>query len=118
MNWTLPINGAYRYDNGTMKVYTAQDVADIVRFAGNRGITVVPEFESPGHATVWGNAFPEMVSCANVRMSSSVIFFNADYDGLTTIAHKLGWRGPEDGRDGQRLGKTLQVARLHPSWPH
>lgn len=46
--------GAYAPD----AVYSATDVARIMLHAKNRGIRVVPEIEGPGHAAIWGTAYP------------------------------------------------------------
>jgi hexosaminidase len=42
--------------------YTQQEARDLVRYAHDRGIRVVPEFEMPGHSTAWLVAYPELAS--------------------------------------------------------
>ena len=42
--------------------YTQQDARDLVAYARDRGIRVVPEFEMPGHSAAWLFAYPEFAS--------------------------------------------------------
>ncbi|TLM74439.1 beta-N-acetylhexosaminidase [Microbulbifer harenosus] len=42
--------------------YTREQVADIVAYAFDRGIVVVPEIDMPGHASAIGVAYPELMS--------------------------------------------------------
>ena len=42
--------------------YTQEDIREIIRYAGQRGIRVVPEFVVPAHTTAMLTAFPELAS--------------------------------------------------------
>ncbi|MDR9889137.1 family 20 glycosylhydrolase [Pseudenterobacter timonensis] len=42
--------------------YTPEQMREIVRYAGERGIRVVPEIDMPGHASAIGVAYPELMS--------------------------------------------------------
>jgi hexosaminidase len=42
--------------------YTQDEVRDVIAYAGERGIRVVPEFDMPGHATAWFVGYPELAS--------------------------------------------------------
>ncbi|KAF9923428.1 hypothetical protein FBU30_006519 [Linnemannia zychae] len=53
------------------KVYTAQDVAAIIQHGAERGIRVLPEFDSPGHAASWGRAFPNITVCLDALPHST-----------------------------------------------
>lgn len=44
------------------KFYTQDDARELVRYARDRGIRVVPEFEMPGHSAAWLVAYPELNS--------------------------------------------------------
>src|SRR5436190_3062740 len=42
--------------------YTQDEVREIITYAGNRGIRVMPEFDIPGHSTSWLVGHPELGS--------------------------------------------------------
>ena len=42
--------------------YTQAEVRDLIAYAHDRGIRVVPEFDMPGHSTAWFVGYPELAS--------------------------------------------------------
>jgi hexosaminidase len=42
--------------------YTQDEVRDLIAYARDRGIRVVPEFDMPGHSTAWFVGYPELSS--------------------------------------------------------
>ncbi|KAF9916497.1 hypothetical protein BX616_003602 [Lobosporangium transversale] len=59
----LTAKGAERPDY----IYTSEDVAYIVQYGEERGIRVLPEFDSPGHAASWGRAYPNLTVCLDME---------------------------------------------------
>jgi len=43
-------------------LYTQDEVRELIAYAGDRGIRVVPEFDMPGHSTSWFVGYPELAS--------------------------------------------------------
>ncbi|ORX80469.1 hypothetical protein K493DRAFT_242670 [Basidiobolus meristosporus CBS 931.73] len=62
-SWMYPelARAAYNKD----WVYDENTIRDIVSYAKDRGIRVMPEYDIPGHSYSWGIAMPEIVSCMN-----------------------------------------------------
>jgi hexosaminidase len=56
----LPRAGAFEFPE---MAYSLAEIRDVVGYASALGITVVPEFDSPGHAASWGKAYPITASC-------------------------------------------------------
>jgi hexosaminidase len=49
--------------------YTMADVKEIVEYAKEHSIVVVPEFDMPGHTSSWGKAHPELMSLTEDRFN-------------------------------------------------
>ncbi len=42
--------------------YTQEQIRDVVAYAADRGVRVIPEFDMPGHTTSWFVGYPELAS--------------------------------------------------------
>ncbi|HTZ96787.1 MAG TPA: family 20 glycosylhydrolase [Terriglobales bacterium] len=42
--------------------YTQAQIREVIQYAGERGIRVVPEFDMPGHSSAWFVGYPELAS--------------------------------------------------------
>ena len=42
--------------------YTQDQIRELVAFARERGVRIIPEFDVPGHSTCWTVAYPELAS--------------------------------------------------------
>src|SRR6266436_2805430 len=71
-HWHLSENQGFRaeskkfpklHESGSDSLYYTQDeIRDLIVYARDRGIRVVPEFDMPGHSTAWFVGHPELAS--------------------------------------------------------
>ena len=67
--------------------YTQEQIKDVVKYAKDRFITIIPEIEMPGHASAAIAAYPQL-SCFP--------------DKSTPISSKTPWAGSRDGKQVQQ----------------
>ena len=71
-HWHLSDNQGFRVEshkspklqeNGSDGLYyTQEEIRDVIAYAHDRGVRVVPEFDMPGHSTAWFVGYPELAS--------------------------------------------------------
>lgn len=57
---TIGAIGNWHDPNAPATFYTQEDIKEIVAYATERHITIIPEFDMPGHASAAGRAYPEI----------------------------------------------------------
>jgi hexosaminidase len=71
-HWHLSENQGFRVESKRLPklhesgsdglYYTQEEIRDLIAYARDRGIRVVPEFDVPGHSTAWFVGHPELAS--------------------------------------------------------
>jgi len=71
-HWHLSENQGFRVESKKFRklqelgsdgqYYTQNEIRDLVAYARDRGIRVVPELDMPGHSTAWFVGYPELAS--------------------------------------------------------
>lgn len=57
---TISSIGNWHDSNAPAMFYTQEDIKEIVAYAAERHIMIIPEFDMPGHASAVGRAYPEV----------------------------------------------------------
>ena len=103
--------GAWRVEAGGERYggyYTQEQVAEIVRYAGARGIDVVPEIEFPGHCTAALAAYPHL-SCRQETLAVPAHW--GVFQDVYCVGRESTWRFLQDVLD--------ELLPLFPSpWVH
>ncbi|MFL6212772.1 MAG: beta-N-acetylhexosaminidase [Blastocatellia bacterium] len=70
--------------------YTQEQVRDVIAYARDRGIRVIPEFDMPGHATSWLVGYPELASAPGpYRIERKAGIFDPTFDPTREELYKF-----------------------------
>ena len=70
--------------------YTQEQIREIIRYAADRGIRVMPEFDMPGHATAWVVSHPEIASAPGpYKIERRPGIFDPTLDPTNEATYKL-----------------------------
>ncbi|WP_447641675.1 MULTISPECIES: beta-N-acetylhexosaminidase [Chitinophagaceae] len=88
---TVGAKGNYTDTFASALYYTQNDIREIVQYASNRNIIVIPEIDMPGHATAANKAYPQYSGGGSVKHPDFT--FNPGYDStysfLTNILKEV-----------------------------
>lgn len=97
--WPNITNGAFGGPNAGM-IYSDSDIQDLVQFAFDRGVRVVPEFESPGQCRCLAQGYPDILTqCFNLPGNPRGLMDptkNATFDFLAGLYLEASKRFPDD----------------------
>jgi len=86
-------------------VYNQADITDLIHFAADRGIRVVPEFDIPAHTASWGLGYPDLtVNCPHVSGEKEALGADMDHMPGTVYSPLAGM-----------LEKEIDKIALHPT---
>ena len=70
--------------------YTQDEIREIIKYAADRGIRVMPEFDMPGHATSWVVSHPEIASAPGpYKIERQPGIFDPTLDPTNEATYKL-----------------------------
>ncbi|WP_435315247.1 family 20 glycosylhydrolase [Cellulophaga fucicola] len=82
-------------ENGNREYYTKEELKDIVEYAKDRGIAIIPEVDLPGHSEILWQTYPEVFGSLNSKTNKPEQLYVVNiakentYKGVNTIIKEL-----------------------------
>ncbi|WP_291869309.1 beta-N-acetylhexosaminidase [Maribacter sp.] len=116
---TIGGQGNHTDPNAPAKYYTQEEIKEIVAYAAERFVTIIPEIDMPGHATAANKAYPEYSGGGSEKHPEFT--FNpgkeSTYAYLTTILRETASLFPSEyihiGGDEVHFGNAKWVKDAH-----
>lgn len=88
---TIGGRGNFSNPNAEARYYTQEDIRELVKYAADRNIEVIPEIDMPGHATAANRAYPEYSGGGNEKHPDFTFHPGKEetYAYLTTILREV-----------------------------
>jgi len=85
----LSSEGAFKDPHGHPLTYTHSNLTDLVDYARDRGVLVVPEIDMPAHTSAWGAGYPEYMAQVSGKLFSHGDALRPDLDETYTFLDSL-----------------------------
>ncbi|MCO5214727.1 MAG: beta-N-acetylhexosaminidase [Thermomicrobiales bacterium] len=83
--------------------YTTTEFAELVQYAADRFVTVIPEFDSPGHTASVLRAYPELAAAGILETDPAMHYLHPDQPGVPELLQAI----------YSTLAESTNGARIH-----
>ncbi|OWW26167.1 hypothetical protein B4Q04_00340 [Zobellia sp. OII3] len=83
------------HSDGSREFYTKEELRDLVEYAKNRGVTIIPEIEVPGHSGILWSTYPEVFGSVDEQTKEAKPLYvvnmakESTYSALNTIIKEV-----------------------------
>jgi hexosaminidase len=95
--------------------FTQVQMADLIKFAALRNVTIIPEFDLPGHTGAMFVSLPRLKGCANPDLAGNSIYTGIQTNWSSLCVGGYGLPAVQTYTDSVLLVLTKEIAGLFPS---
>ena len=112
-SWRLPVVRSAENSKSDVAFYSAEDLRGLVAYAEDRFVTIVPEVDTPGHASAFVRMRPELNTGIGVPSSMPLVNLNRAMSGRPHGPYTVKKRRPVHGRPYRC---AFRFPRLNTRW--